>query len=102
MHLLKYTGGSNLSGYSFLTEPGKATDEGETLSCSHCQYTWIVKPGSGNKRGWCFKCNKPVCGKMLCNKRCEPWEKHMEIVEAKAKFWTQMQKLAYYNHGELI
>ena len=90
--MLQYSGGKNLSGYSILTEPGQATVETETLSCCHCQFTWHVSPGSGLKRGWCYLCQKPVCGKKRCLSGCLPWEKQMEINEAKARFWELYEK----------
>lgn len=89
MHMLKYSGGSNISGYAIITDPDAlhgVVDEGETVSCCHCQFTWIVKPGSGTRRGWCYLCQKPVCGKEGCLSGCVPLEKRIELVEAKARF----------------
>lgn len=36
--------------------------EGQTLQCAHCQYTWILKKGSGKTRGFCTNCMGYVCG----------------------------------------
>ena len=59
------------SGYVRGDLPEKdAALEGDTLSCRHCQAFWIVKPGSGEKRGWCFLCNGPTCGKPRCMQHC--------------------------------
>ena len=93
MHYLQNSGGKHTSGYVIITEPDAPTIEGETLSCCHCQFTWIVKPGSGLKRGWCYKCNKPVCGKKKCLEKCAPWEMQMEIAEGKRRFWQQIARL---------
>lgn len=30
--------------------------------CVHCQKVWLVQPGSGKLRGFCMKCNGPICG----------------------------------------
>lgn len=47
-----------------------------TVSCVHCQYTWIYKPGSGKKRGWCYNCNGFICGPKCIE--CIPYEKKLE------------------------
>ena len=39
---------------------------GETHQCSHCQYTWEHKPGSGARRGFCTSCNSHTCGREYC------------------------------------
>lgn len=41
---------------------------GETHQCSHCQYVWEAKPGSGNRRGFCSSCNAMTCGRESCRK----------------------------------
>jgi hypothetical protein len=61
-------------------EAGYTIDEGQTLSCVHCGQMWHVKPGSGHRRGWCFRCNGPTCGSRECQE-CRPWERQMEIIE---------------------
>lgn len=40
--------------------------EQEMRQCAHCQFTWIYVPGSGAKRGYCFKCNGLLCGSKRC------------------------------------
>ena len=40
--------------------------EGETRSCSHCQYTWEYVPGSGHQRGICLNCMGLICGRPEC------------------------------------
>ena len=71
------------SGYLIITEPESPPQEGETLSCVHCQYTWKVQPGSGRKRGFCFRCNGVTCHKKGCNARCIPLEQAIERMEAR-------------------
>ncbi len=56
---------------------------GETLRCVHCQMHWIVQPGSGKSRGFCFNCNGVTCGKEKCEKFCVPFEKDIEIMEGR-------------------
>lgn len=95
MHVLKYSGGRRTSGYSLLTAPGDNdhVEEGETLSCAHCQYTWTVRPGSGSKRGFCLRCNAPVCGKRDCLERCEPWEAKIEAIENRTRLYAALKRL---------
>lgn len=58
---------------------------GETLMCVHCQRHWVVQPGSGMKRGFCFNCNGPTCGKKNCEEHCVPFEKAIEQIEAQGR-----------------
>lgn len=55
--------------------------EAGTLQCCHCGAHWQIKPGSGNVRGFCFKCNGPVCGPN-CAGKCRPAEQLLENIEA--------------------
>jgi hypothetical protein len=54
--------------------------EGETLSCVHCQATWIVQKGSGKMRGFCQRCMGYVCGPACAD--CVPAERRWENSEA--------------------
>lgn len=54
--------------------------EGETLSCVHCQETWLIQRGSGKMRGFCQKCNGFVCGLKCAD--CVPVERRWENLEA--------------------
>lgn len=63
--------------------------EGESRSCSHCQYTWTYLPDSEwkNSRYWqvipkferkkkraiCLHCMGLVCGRPECMKSCAPF-----------------------------
>ena len=55
--------------------------ERPTLMCAHCQYTWVVQPGSGRRRGFCRNCMGPTCGRRDCELLCVPWEQAMERLE---------------------
>ena len=57
--------------------------EGETRMCSHCQFKWEYKPGSGIRRGFCTRCNGLLCGKDLCMKYCIPYIEKIESMERK-------------------
>lgn len=72
------------AGYVETTGP-TGTESGETLMCVHCQMHWVVQPGSKRKRGFCFKCAGPTCGKERCETRCVPFEKELEEIEARAR-----------------
>ena len=89
MTMLHYSGGRRTSGYSVLAEDFSSTER-ETLSCVHCQMIWAVQPGSGHNRGFCFLCNGPTCGKQNCVESCTPWEKQIEEIEAKDRFWRRL------------
>lgn len=53
------------------------TEEYDVLQCVHCQFSWAYKPGSGAHRGWCRRCDGPVCGKSQCM-TCNPIVQQME------------------------
>lgn len=55
--------------------------EQPTLSCVHCSAHWVYRPGSGNVRGFCLRCNGPVCGP-TCAGKCRPVEQLLENIEA--------------------
>ena len=59
--------------------------ETPTLRCCHCQRVWAYMPGSGKLRGWCRRCDQPICGAGRCMTRCEPWEYQVELMEAAAR-----------------
>lgn len=54
---------------------------GETLSCCHCFYTWILVKGSGKVRGFCTGCMRYHCGGADCWE-CVPYERRIENIEA--------------------
>lgn len=53
----------------------------DCLQCAHCQFTWVVSPGSGRRRGFCLKCNQVTCGAKGCEE-CIPIEKRITLYEA--------------------
>jgi len=58
------------------------TVERDTLQCCHCNKHYIVQPGSGKRRGWCFNCASTTCGEEGCIP-CIPFEKKLEAFEAR-------------------
>ena len=69
-------------GYAIITnvDSSHGTQEFDTLSCGHCDYTWHVRPGSGHKRGFCTNCMRATCGKTACQP-CVPYLKRLEAQE---------------------
>ena len=56
--------------------------ETDTLQCKHCGMHWQMIPGSGRIRGWCTKCNGPLCGEnQMCMVICYPMEKRLDDAE---------------------
>jgi hypothetical protein len=62
------------AGHIIIVQPEGPPVELDTLQCVHCMKHWRVRPGSGIRRGWCARCNGPVCGKQDCMQRCVPFE----------------------------
>ena len=76
MHILKHTV-RKPKGIITIDDPEFAhTIQKETLCCMHCRRHWIVEPGSGKRRGYCYKCAGPTCGSKKCD-TCVPFEKAM-------------------------
>lgn len=55
--------------------------EGQTLSCCHCQFTRVLKKGSGQVWHWCGSCAGYHCGGTQC-RECVPIELRLENLEA--------------------
>ena len=68
------------AGYAVITDPEKKIVEEDTVQCVHCGMHWQVRPGSGNVRGFCGKCNGPICGARCLE--CVPIERGLENMEA--------------------
>jgi hypothetical protein len=67
------------NGYMSVTDADGKIIEADTLQCVHCGAHWVVKPGSGNVRGYCTRCNGPVCGPRCAE--CVPLERRLEMLE---------------------
>lgn len=67
------------NGYMVSTSPEEGIVEADTLQCVHCGCHWTVEPGSGKRRGYCSRCNGPVCGSKC--KACIPAEQQLENME---------------------
>jgi len=51
-----------------------------TVQCVHCGGHFPIKPGSGKIRGFCMRCNGPICGPKCV--KCVPEEAMLENMEA--------------------
>ncbi len=67
-------------GYMSMTDPDGKILEADTLQCVHCQAHWRVEPGSGKKRGFCMRCNGPICGPKCAV--CVPSQQQLSNLEA--------------------
>lgn len=67
-----------------------------TLQCCHGGEHFISVRGSGIRRGWCLKCQKPTCGKAKCDP-CIPFQEKLDLYEGKApsksKWWKELLKI---------
>jgi hypothetical protein len=68
-------------GRAILIDPGadKPISEVGTLQCCHCGGHWAPQPGSGRVRGWCQRCQGPVCGPDCAE--CIPVLQYIENLE---------------------
>lgn len=61
----------------------------EKLVCSHCQ-TVFDKPGPRDPSGFCHVCFKPVCLRCGAIDKCDPFEKKLDRLEARAAMLRSM------------
>ena len=78
-------GPSRQTGALLTSRDSGGETERPTLMCCHCQRVWLYMPGSGTARGWCRRCDQPVCGAAPCMAHCMPWEQQMEMMEAERR-----------------
>ncbi len=83
MTLLKHGLEKDSQGSILITDilTGITLFEGYVRQCIHCQHTWIYKPGSGIRRGFCENCHGFTCGHPACD-TCYHKEKQVEDIEA--------------------
>lgn len=96
-----------------ILDPDAPNQEYDTYQCVHCNAITVVahhndhapsvneelwdgnipRPNSRPKRrrGFCFNCMGPTCGRKECVTRCIPFEAKLEVAEGKRKFWRQME-----------
>lgn len=68
-------------GYVIIADPGsdKPILEIASVQCVHCGGHWIPQPGSGKIRGFCMRCNGPICGPVC--QECVPTDLLLENME---------------------
>lgn len=76
-------------GYLIIQSPAGRL-EADTVQCGHCQTHYIVRPGSGKRRGFCTLCSRATCGAEACIP-CKPWEKRLEAVERRERLMTLLR-----------
>lgn len=88
-----------VSGYATVVDPDAPLLERDTITCVHCQRVIFVKPGSATTvylifdrvawrwteepGAWCARCQRAICLPCLDHGRCLPWERQLEISEAR-------------------
>lgn len=72
---------SKEAGRLVISDPGSDRPilEAATLQCCHCGMHWVPRPGSGRVRGFCFRCNGPICGASCVE--CVPALQMIENIE---------------------
>ncbi len=93
--------GNKPSGYSVLSHPDGSKKEMEKRQCAHCQFSWIYRPGSGVRRGYCSRCNGLLCGKPQCMEYCIPYINKIEGME-KGQSFKNLLKSAHQKYGSNI
>lgn len=87
------------TGYATIVEPDQPLVERDTCGCGHCGRVIFVKPHTASTvylvldrytRQWaevpgafCRLCMRPVCLACDAHGRCTPWERQLEVAEAR-------------------
>ena len=82
---------ARIGGYCIITGEWGEVEEIDTFTCPHCNAIQLIRPGSGTQRGYCFRCNKPTCGKEGCL-TCVPFERKLEEVEQRYRLQKAMDR----------
>ena len=67
-------------GWIYMCDVDGNVSELDTKMCCHCGTHFIVRKGSGTKRGFCMCCMKLTCGNPACD-ACTPLEKRLDDFE---------------------
>lgn len=52
--------------------------EAATVTCAHCQLTWVKNPQRTRPRAYCAHCNSYVCDNPVCRSKCLPFMQQLE------------------------
>lgn len=81
MHIIGKASARKPSGTFIEINADGSIIERDTRQCCHCNRHWIVRPGSGAQRGFCYSCSTHVCGRPECMIFCNPFEKQLDQYE---------------------
>jgi len=90
-------------GYATIVDPDAPLIEFETCQCGHCQAHIRVKPGTASTvyliprrvpfgtyqeepGAFCRVCMRPICLPCCDRGTCTPWERALEVSEARDRF----------------
>lgn len=66
----------------------------DTFTCAHCNHVVIVKAmcRPEDAGGKCMVCDKNICGGCADKRRCTPFERALELDEARSRFRRDLQE----------
>lgn len=75
-------------GYTVITSP-EGKKENDLFTCGHCQKVVTFEPGElpEDAGGLCKVCNRLICKACHGLGKCEPFERKLERMEARAAFF---------------
>lgn len=78
-------------GHLTIVDPGHQTVEIDTMTCGHCNCISQIGPGQRPEDcgGLCKCCMALICGPCVDKGTCAPFEKELERIEAKDRFFRQ-------------
>ena len=76
-------------GYLQIFHESAPKEERDSFTCFHCQRVTWVKPrcDPADMGGLCWGCNKLICPECTNKQVCNPWEKQMEVMEARDRLY---------------
>ena len=80
-------------GYLQIFHQDAPVEERDSFSCFHCgRVTWVKpKCDPADLGGFCRTCAKLICPECNAKGDCMPWEKQMEIMEARDRLYKAAQ-----------
>jgi hypothetical protein len=80
------------TGYAVVTDPDKGVQEWDTFRCAHCgRIEHVPPPPAMPPGGTCSLCGHAmICDGCVALGTCDPLEKKLERIEARARFRQQL------------
>lgn len=80
-------------GVGMLIMPDRPMVENKTFTCNHCDgvrhvFGLDARGYREEMKFWCDQCDAPVCKHCANDQRCVPFERQMEIAEARHRLWA--------------